>query len=69
MVTKSKTNNKKKIIDRVININYDLEKGPMTTMFKECVGGPGTAGAGWEIELIEFCKENDVCFINLVRHL
>jgi len=56
----SKTNKKPEIPERVINIDFNVAKGPLNTMFKECVGA-GRANEGlradWQQQLAYVKKE------------
>ena len=56
----SKTNKKSEIPERVINIDFNVAKGPLNTMFKECVGA-GRANEGlradWQQQLAYVKKE------------
>jgi len=45
----SKTNKKVEVPSRIINADYIIEKGPLNTMFKECVGA-GRANEGLRAE-------------------
>jgi xylan 1,4-beta-xylosidase len=59
-LAQSKTNNKASIPERVINIDYRVDKGPMNNMFNECVGA-GRANEGlradWQQQLSYVKKE------------
>jgi xylan 1,4-beta-xylosidase len=60
--------NKATSLDRTIRVNFETEKGPLNTMFKECVGA-GRANEGlradWQQQLAYVKKECDFKFIRM----
>jgi len=64
----SKTNKKTEIPERVINADFNTEKGPMNTMFNECVGA-GRANEGlradWQQQLAYVKKECGFKYIRM----
>ncbi|WP_243347699.1 GH39 family glycosyl hydrolase [Parabacteroides sp. FAFU027] len=64
----SKKNKKRGVPDRVINVDYSAEKGPMNTMFKQCVGA-GRANEGlradWQQQLAYVKKACDFKYIRM----
>lgn len=64
----SKTNKKTEFPSRVINVDYRIEKGPLNTMFKECVGA-GRANEGlradWQQQLAYVKKECGFKYIRM----
>ena len=67
-LAQSKTNKKAQISSRFINVDYRIEKGPMNTMFKECVGA-GRANEGlradWQQQLAYVKKECGFKYIRM----
>lgn len=64
----NKKNNKTGIPEREININFDMEKGSLNTMFKECVGaGRANEGlrANWQQQLAYVKKECGFKYIRM----
>jgi len=61
-------NAKNKTPERVLNVNYSIEKGPLNTMFKECVGA-GRANEGlradWQQQLAYVKKECGFKYIRM----
>src|SRR5664279_971400 len=64
----SKTTKKTEIPSRVINVDYRIEKGPLNTLFKECVGA-GRANEGlradWQQQLTYVKKECGFKYIRM----
>ena len=64
----SKTSKNPALPERVINIDYNAEKGPLNTMFKECIGA-GRANEGlradWQQQLAYVKKECGFKFIRM----
>jgi xylan 1,4-beta-xylosidase len=64
----TKTNKKSEFPTRVINVDYSIEKGPLNTMFKECVGA-GRANEGlradWQQQLAYVKKECGFKYIRM----
>jgi xylan 1,4-beta-xylosidase len=64
----NKTNKKQEIPNRVINIDFTSVKGPLNTMFKECVGA-GRANEGlradWQQQLAYVKKECGFKYIRM----
>jgi xylan 1,4-beta-xylosidase len=64
----SKTNRKPEIPDRAINVDFSVTKGPLNTMFKECVGA-GRANEGlradWQQQLAYVKKECGFKYIRM----
>lgn len=64
----SKTNRKQGISNRVINIDFTSEKGPLNSMFKECIGA-GRANEGlradWQQQLTYVKKECGFKYIRM----
>ncbi|MDP4270646.1 MAG: glycoside hydrolase [Bacteroidota bacterium] len=64
----SKKNKKRGVPDRVINVDYSAEKGPMNTMIKQCVGA-GRANEGlradWQQQLAYVKKACDFKYIRM----
>lgn len=67
ILAQSKTNKKTELPERLINVDFNNEKGPLNTMFKECVGA-GRANEGlradWQQQLAYVKKE---CGFNYIR--
>jgi xylan 1,4-beta-xylosidase len=63
-----KINKKVEIPERVVNIDFSVEKGPLNTMFKECVGA-GRANEGlradWQQQLAYVRKECGFKYIRM----
>ncbi len=61
-------NNKSVLPERIININFDQVKGPLNTMFKECIGA-GRANEGlradWQQQLAYVKKECGFKYIRM----
>jgi xylan 1,4-beta-xylosidase len=68
VLAKSKTNTKTIVPERVINVDFNNEKGPLNTMFKECVGA-GRANEGlradWQQQLAYVKKTCDFKYIRM----
>ena len=66
--TQKKTNKKSELPERVINIDFITEQGPLNTMFKECVGA-GRANEGlradWQQQLAHVKKECGFKYIRM----
>src|SRR5688572_21357129 len=64
----NKSNKKAELPKRIINIDFNRQKGPLNTMFKECVGA-GRANEGlradWQQQLAYVKKECDFKFIRM----
>ncbi len=64
----NKKNKKTEMSQRIINVDYNAEKGVMNTMFKECVGA-GRANEGlradWQQQLALVKKECDFKYIRM----
>jgi xylan 1,4-beta-xylosidase len=63
-----KISKKSEISERIINIDFNVKKGPLNTMFKECVGA-GRANEGlradWQQQLAFIKKECDFKYIRM----
>src|SRR5271166_3584404 len=63
-----KKNKKTEIPERVIHIDFSIEKGPLNTMFRECVGA-GRANEGlradWQKQLAYVKKECGFKYIRM----
>ena len=64
----SKINNKSVLPERIINLDFNQVKGPLNTMFKECVGA-GRANEGlradWQQQLAYVKKECGFKYIRM----
>lgn len=64
----SKKNKKPEVSQRVINVDYSVEKGTMNTMFKQCIGA-GRANEGlradWQQQLAYVKKSCDFKYIRM----